>query len=32
MNNDLIESMGLLHNSCDTFSIEAAWLGDVNEK
>ena len=32
MNNDLIEWMGLLRNSRDKFSVEAARLGDANEK
>jgi len=32
MNGDLIETMGLLRNKSDKFSIEAARLGDGNGK
>jgi len=32
MNDDLIESIGLLCNSGDKCSVEAARLGDGNEK
>jgi len=32
MNDHLIETMRLLRNSSDKFSVEAARLGDENEK